>query len=823
MNTSPTNAPLTGEDVHLLKKALIARQLRKEISALLDTPESIGALVPPPSPETPDATFPLLSPLFSRLLLPFPPLQAADNGPKEFWRVCGRFLGLFRGVDSGGTASHIAKRDLLANKAVDAIAAMLGKSVRTTTEEYELKEGTRVGNGVQVPEQKQFVFQEVEIVETKVTVKKGLWRSSETVEYTVRSIMNGRTAIARRDYGAFKSLHKELIRRANLRIPALPTVSGTPKGTSLSYAITSLTTYLWSLSSQPTSTLRDFLNQSEPIVHSNSDDQEASKKADEIRKALDMFRDEVLEPGGLAKVFAVIGKAEEISELPAHYRMVVEWWKMCAAASFYRTFITHDRAPEHLRRLKAFHSRAPYRSWAALLKSTNPVMVVKAIGNLLLARPFGTKCLLQSMITGIIDDEIRATLKEIQYVERFTGPDISISAKEVVNRAPLGGYELDISADLPAQILGYQPDAASPERQAVERLLGYYWRMRRLHQFRNLVQEDVVVHLAKDILAISYKPLTEAYKAADPGSCIRDGAKFIEDLLRIAEIEQAKGPTAPRNANAPPLRPFITLLSRHEHRIFKHVRSTLSAQPGRIHSLAEIASWADDVAKFFRGYGPVVDLASVVQNPSIDREALMRDLEKLRARKKERNEKVRQRVLSRVLGVAKGDVLDEELQVSDVGLALQDIWAEEHGPVWVDGLTGVADGVADSVADDRNTLQVPKPLHKARSITSFESLVDPSDAPSETPTPPTTEEDVESQLRALMVDDESGDSSDGTFMMEPPTVEPGIVAAASGFGVVYRQKTEWKDPLGLEVVPELMGPWLKALGPWLEVVAGGAV
>ncbi|TPX70038.1 hypothetical protein SpCBS45565_g02042 [Spizellomyces sp. 'palustris'] len=819
MNTSPTNAAaLTGEDVHLLKKALIARQLRQEISVLLDTPESIGALVPPPSPETPDATFALLSPLFSRILVPFPPLQAADNGPKEFWKVCGRFLGLFRGVDSGGTASHIAKRDLLANKAVDAIAAMLGKSVRTTTEEYELVEGTRVGNGVQVPEQKQFVIEEVEIVETKVTVKKGLWRSSETVEYTVRSIMDGRTAIARRDYAAFKSLHKEagsrLIHRANLRIPALPTVSGTPKGTSLSYAISSLTTYLWSLSSQPTSTLRDFLNQSEPIVHSNDDEQEASKKADEIRKALDMFRDEVLEPGGLAKVFAVIGKAEEVSELPAHYRMVVEWWKMCAAASFYRTFITHDRAPEHLRRLKAFHSRAPYRSWAALLKSTNPVMVVKAIGNLLLARPFGSKCLLQSMMTGIIDDEIRATMKEVEYVERFTGPDISIRAKEVVNSAPLGGYELDMAADLPVQILGYQPGAASPERHAVERLLGYFWRLRRLHQFRSLVQEDVVVHLAKDILAISYKPLTEAYKATDPGSCIRDGAKFIEDLVRIVEIEQARGPSAPRNANAPPLRPFITLLSRHEHRIFKHVRSTLSAQPGRIHSLAEIASWADDIAKFFRGYGPVVDLASVVQHASIDREALMRDLEKLRARKKERNDKVRQRVLSRVLGVAKGDVLDEELQVSDVGLALQDIWAEEHGPVWVDGVTGVA--------DDRSTLQVPQPLHKARSITSFESLVDPSDAPSETPTPPTTEEDVESQIRALIADDTSGDSSDETFMMEPPTVEADIVAAASGFGVVYRQKTEWKDPLGLEVVPELMGPWLKALGPWLEVVVGAA-
>lgn len=213
----------------------------------------------------------------------------------------------------------------------------------------------------------------------------------------------------------------KLIRRPNITVPSLPSAISSPADSAKVAAKIQLTSYLRAISAYPTSTLRDFLNQSEPIAHGEENTQQ---KAQEVVAALEMFRDELLEPGGMATVIATIGSADEIAELPAHYRSVIDWWKMwyvvrsvgetcgakraersglhsSGAAAMYRTFIADDRAFENLRRIKTFHARAPYRSWAAILKGTNAVMVVKALGNLLLARPFGRQSLFQRWVTSL--------------------------------------------------------------------------------------------------------------------------------------------------------------------------------------------------------------------------------------------------------------------------------------------------------------------------------------------------------------------------------------------------------------------------------------
>lgn len=46
----------------------------------------------------------------------------------------GQFLGLFNGVDSGGTKKQTARRDLLVVKLIDNFAALVGMAVRTTAE-----------------------------------------------------------------------------------------------------------------------------------------------------------------------------------------------------------------------------------------------------------------------------------------------------------------------------------------------------------------------------------------------------------------------------------------------------------------------------------------------------------------------------------------------------------------------------------------------------------------------------------------------------------------------------------------------------------------
>lgn len=48
-----------------------------------------------------------------------------------------------------------------------------------------------------------------------------------------------------------------------------------------------------------------------------------------------------------------------------------------------------------------------------------------------------------SILTGIIDEEIDATMKELKYVESFFAhdPTMVAKAKSIVDIAPLGGYD----------------------------------------------------------------------------------------------------------------------------------------------------------------------------------------------------------------------------------------------------------------------------------------------------------------------------------------------------------------------------------------------
>lgn len=243
----------------------------------------------------------------------------------------------------------------------------------------------------------------------------------------------------------------------------------------------------------------------------------------------------------------------------------------------------------------------------------------------------------------------------------------------------------------------------------------------------------------------------------------------------------------------------MCLLSRHEHRIFKHIRSTLSTQPHRVQALAEIAAWVDDLSQFFRGFGPIVDLAAIVRDSGIDGEALKRDMERLRGRKEDRKRRGWDKVIERVRGRANGDVLDGDLgaKSDDKGLGLQDIWKD--------------DGLGKS-----DTLQAPTTLHKPRSIQSFESLA-PGDEDAAVPVLASEDTEVdtaalEDQLRSLIFDT-TGPSS----VMEPP--DPVTFGASSGFGVVYKRKTvQWKDPVGCETAQNLLDPFMEGLKPWLYAV-----
>ncbi|KAJ3284364.1 hypothetical protein HK104_009984 [Borealophlyctis nickersoniae] len=854
----PPSDVLSADAEHLLKKELIARQLRQEIVALQDHPLTVGALLGTNLPASVDpslipdaAKFPLLSPLFNRLLVAFPPFAAVTDGPNQFWVNAGKFVRLFAAVDSGGTSRQTARRDLLANKMVEKIAAVLGNAIRTTG---EMEAGKRKSLDASkaftdVKRGDEWVLGDVEIVDTRVYKRKKLLSSTEVLEYIISSNLNGREVVVVRDYVAFKALHKELIRRPNMAVPPLPALADCPpEGPPRELACQSLRKYLVSLTTQPiSSSLRDFLGQSEPVDREPSQE-EAAIRAEQITQALELFKTELITPGGMTELFKKISAADDIADLPAHYHFVVEWWRICAAAALQQTFVDHVRAPEHLRRLKMFHTRASYGTWAAILKGTNPVTIFNVIVKLLLARPFGTHCLLQNAIANAIDDEAHAILEEIAQMEKVLGNDrdLAMRAWLIVQNAPLGGYDEDPPRDFVTEVLGFTPEKESLQRDAAEKLLELHWRVRRMKQLHDLVMQDATVDFAKDLLAISYKPLAEAYRAADPGHFVRDFAKFIEDLIAVVEKEQAKAfaqKAQNTTASEPPaLRPFAGLIARHQHRIYKLIRGAISTSPGKVAALNDIATWMDDVAKFFRGYGPAVDLKSLVDANITDEAALSRDLEKLRKHKEARRARAADRVMRRVRGEAKGSSVMDELNAElgeDSGMGrtdaqLQQLWMEKmreeeardkEGGSLPPRSNPMPIAAPASGSSSGNMLQVPETrgLPRVRSYGDLgsspnllENLLDGNDKE-------LTEEELEKRLLNLVIDEE-----EDAAPQETPTVQGdtgGGEAPVNSPGIPYtgvnKRNREWKDPLGLESVEKLGPGWVAALGAWLNAVKEG--
>ena len=65
------------------------------------------------------------------------------------------------------------------------------------------------------------------------------------------------------------------------------------------------------------------------------------------------------------------------------------------AWSLYSSFVGDDKAPANLAELKRTHEMLPYRTMKMILRYTNPIRIMKAMMDLFMAQPLGSKSLMQ--------------------------------------------------------------------------------------------------------------------------------------------------------------------------------------------------------------------------------------------------------------------------------------------------------------------------------------------------------------------------------------------------------------------------------------------
>ncbi|KAG9319837.1 hypothetical protein KVV02_002425 [Mortierella alpina] len=146
-------------------------------------------------------------------------------------------------------------------------------------------------------------------------------------------------------------------------------------------------------------------------------DSEVAKKVDELDSQLKEVKLDLLQPGGVSRLFAAFKHVDDVNNLPPLYQTVFEWGSMNFASTLYHVFTSSDDATLNFTQLKRTHSLMPYRTMWGILKISNPMAMMKGIMDLFLAQPFGSRSLMQRIISVNMQEEVTEFKKEITEIE----------------------------------------------------------------------------------------------------------------------------------------------------------------------------------------------------------------------------------------------------------------------------------------------------------------------------------------------------------------------------------------------------------------------
>lgn len=150
-------------------------------------------------------------------------------------------------------------------------------------------------------------------------------------------------------------------------------------------------------------------------------DREVAKKVDELDSQLKEVKMDLLQPGGVSRLFSAFKHIDNVNDLPPLYQSVFEWGCMSFASTLYHILTSSDDATLNFTQLKRTHFLLPYRTMWGILKVSNPMAMMKGIMDLFLAQPFGSRSLMQRILSGNMQEEVSEYKKEIAEVEADIG------------------------------------------------------------------------------------------------------------------------------------------------------------------------------------------------------------------------------------------------------------------------------------------------------------------------------------------------------------------------------------------------------------------
>ncbi|KAG0364262.1 hypothetical protein BGZ54_007688 [Gamsiella multidivaricata] len=468
---------LTPSQEHYLKKYLFGVLINNELELLQKDPfQTLPNLGGPfdLKDEHADSATPFLRYLFESIVVPFPFLTSSRG---ELWPKLELFLHEWAKIDAGNGVERdeIIRRRRLKNKGERTMVLMYSMAVKTVEQREKERKDAQLRKEQGLDEnfgQLQLSSAapsnsppstagpntlihgvRINVAGIRIVKEKRHIREHEHAQFLVSSTLaDGQEYVVARRHGQFRRLYVSLREEFPQNEFPLPPAKFSAKSGSSGAKVArekdriSLRGYLHSVAKispevVSSSIFTSFLTK-DPVTLTEDEakdvqtraaldehrmeqqakfDSEVAKKVEELDLHLQQVKLDLLRPGGISRLFSAFKQYEKVEDLPPLYQTVFEWGCMNFASTLYHVFTASDDATLNFTQLKRTHMLVPYRTMWGILKISNPMAMMKGILDLFLAQPFGSRSLMQRIISVNIQEEITEYKKDITQLEASIG------------------------------------------------------------------------------------------------------------------------------------------------------------------------------------------------------------------------------------------------------------------------------------------------------------------------------------------------------------------------------------------------------------------
>ncbi|KDE07818.1 hypothetical protein MVLG_01913 [Microbotryum lychnidis-dioicae p1A1 Lamole] len=372
----------------------------------------------------------------------------------------------------------------------------------------------------------------------------------------------------------------------------------------------------------------------------------AAERARVARAHWDAVERECINGDGFVAISDALRNVSDIEKLPARYFKTIESLRFTLAQGLYDLFVDSEASGPIFTKLKALHAAFPYFLVKQAFKIGRSKTMAKYLQDILLARPFGSKSLLQKILAITLDDDPAVLLEQIaRYRQRIGSATMtekldifayeSREKKEVVRRyAEENGIELVLAivrgADeprLPAYELERVVRASKRYRAFMKtkpsalaraqvtdtdaRLvldLQYYFRLvsrdRDSNIIREMLGEDAIASALEVLAGPFIELIKRIYKVGNLSQAVGSFQRFLDQLIIIIEALRSRIQEPQKS-----VRIFARLLGRHQQAFYDFIRSIHRGET----IIEELLQWFWTASVFLRrGLAEPINLDEVL-------------------------------------------------------------------------------------------------------------------------------------------------------------------------------------------------------------------